>query len=292
MNIKLWCCFVLLMLTCLVAQAKTEFLTGLSIDSIRAASIEDVERGFNQALEKYSEDKKYQLKIKVYPNNQQLTNLLLEHKIQGYYGSPLLVIQHMQEFNTSALYSPEFRNKMMQRYVVLVRKDSSIDQLTKLKRASLSCCAADEVGMMWLRKAIRDQRNEDLNSFFSQVNVKKNPNLAILSVFFKDSEAVLVLEDDFKVAAELNPQLKEQLIAIQTSPEYIVNVIAVTNHIEDVVSADEYERNILSMGQAIQGHRLLKTYNFGALRKIRAEDLNSVRDLIETHDDKKGVTKQ
>lgn len=291
MNIKSFCAFVLLMLTCLEAQAKAEFVTGLGIDSIRAASIEDVERGFNQALEKYSEDKKYQLKIKVYPNSQQLTNLLLEHKIQGYYGSPLLVIEHMQEFNTGALYSPEIKNKTMQRYVVLVRKDSSIDQFFKLRRASLSSCAADEVGMMWLKKTVRDQKNEDLNTFFSQINIKKNPNLAILSVFFKDTEAILVLENDFQVAAELNPQLKEQLIAIQTSPEYIVHVIAVTNHIDDVVSADEYEHNILSMGQAIQGHRLLRAYNFGALRKIRAEDLNSVRDLIETHDDKKGISK-
>jgi ABC-type phosphate/phosphonate transport system substrate-binding protein len=253
--------------------------------------VEDVERGFNYELEKFSTDKSYIYKLRVFSGNQQLTNLLLEHKIHGYFGSPFLLTQHMKEFNTSTLYSPEFKGKVTQRYVVLVRKDSAIDELAKLKHTSLSYCGADEVGIMWLKKTLRDKKNEDVNSFFTKISIKKNPNLAILAVFFKDTEAVLMLEDDFKVAAELNPQLSEQLRIIQTSPEYIVNVLAVTNHIEGILSTDEYERNVLALGNVIQGNKLLKTYNFGTLRKISTEELNSVRDLIATPVEKKGITK-
>ena len=98
---------------------------------------------------------------------------------------------------------------------------------------------------------------------------KKNPNLAISAAFFKESQAVLALEGDFNVAAELNPQLKEQLMAIETSPEYITNIMAVTNNLEGPMSALEFESNVHSIGGAISSKRLLKTYSYGNLRKIK-----------------------
>lgn len=262
------------------AQAKMEFLIGLTEQGIRAASIEEVEIGFNYQLEKISKDKKYVMKIKIFPNDEKLSSMLSENYIAGYFGSPLLAIQNKNRFNLDLLFSPVLNDKVMQRYVVLVRKDSSISELVNLKNKSLSYCTTDEVGIMYLQKLIKDKASANVNSFFSKMIVKKNPSIAISSVFFKETQAVIALEADFKIAAELNPQLKEQLTAIETSPEYITNILAITNKVNDYMSEAEYESNVLRIGGALQSKQILKSYNYGKLRKIKREDLISTRDLI------------
>lgn len=201
------------------------------------------------------------------------------------------MVQYHKEFNLDLLYSPVLNEKVLQRYILLVRRDAGIDQLLNLKNKTLSYCATDEVGMMYLQKLIKDKKSGDIHQFFSKTVVKKNPNLAISAVFFKETQAVIVLEADFAVAAELNPQLKEQLVAIQTSPEYVTNILAVTNHMEGPMSVAEYEDNVLNIGGAIQSKKLLKSYNYGKLRKIKSEDLNSVRDLINSLHEGKGLSK-
>lgn len=293
MNTKWLSLLLLLILTCLSAQvnAKTEYVIGLTAQGIRAASVEDVELGFNYQLESITKNKDYLMKIKVLSNDEQLSNMLLEKKVLGYFGSPLLMVQYHKEFNLDLLYSPVLNEKVLQRYILLVRRDAGIDQLLNLKNKTLSYCATDEVGMMYLQKLIKDKKSGDIHQFFSKTVVKKNPNLAISAVFFKETQAVIVLEADFAVAAELNPQLKEQLVAIQTSPEYVTNILAVTNHMEGPMSVAEYEDNVLNIGGAIQSKKLLKSYNYGKLRKIKSEDLNSVRDLINSLHEGKGLSK-
>jgi ABC-type phosphate/phosphonate transport system substrate-binding protein len=216
--------------------------------------------------------------------------MLQERKITGYFGSPLLLVRHQHAFNLNALYTPMLNNAVLQRYVLLVRKDSAINHLSDLKDKSLSYCVVDEVGMMYLQKSLNDQKLGDIHAFFNKTIIKKNPNLAVSALFFKEVQATVVLEADFMVAAELNPQLKQQLVSIQMSPEYVTNVLAISNRLDGPMSIAEYENNVLHIGSAIQSKKLLKTYNYGKLRKIKKEDLDTVVELIHSLYPTKGTT--
>jgi len=282
---------LLLLLVSIPIQARPEYIVGLTEQGIRLASVEQIEVGFNYELEKMGKNKDYLLKIKVYPSIEPLTKLLMEHKIQGYFGAPVMVIKNAKEFNSNLLFSPEIGNKAMQRYVILVRKDQGLDQFAKLKNTAISYCTVDEVGVLYLQKLLQDKSLGGQESFFSKMLVKKNPSLAISAVFFKETAAALVIENDFKVAAELNPQLNSQLEVIEMSPEYITNLLALTNAIEGPVTTAELETSVLGLGNAIKSKKLMQSYNYGAMRKIKFEDLNSVRDLVESISKNNGKSK-
>jgi len=264
-------------------QAKTEYLFGITMQGIRVAKIEEVEAGFNNHLESISKDKNYLLKIKVFKSEEQVASLLLENKISGYFGSPLLAIKYSKKFNPDLLYTPLLNNKHMQRYLLLVRKDSGINQLKQLKSKSLSYCNSDEVGMMYLQKKLSESKSGAINTFFDSTKLTKNPSLTIFSVFFKETEAAITLESDFEVAAELNPQLKQQLIAIEISPDYITSILAVTSHLEGPMTGTELNNVMQNVNNAMKKNGLLKSYNtFSNLHKIKSEDLNNIRDLINS----------
>lgn len=270
-------------LTCCKAYAsdKAEYVIGLTAQGIRVATVEDVELGFNFELDKLTKDKKYQLRIKVFQSEEQLNQLVKEKKILGYFGSPKLLIQQPKEFNLHSIYSPILNENVLQRYVLLVRKDSGISTLQQLKNSHLGYCAVDEIGLLHMKRLLREDKLGDLESFFSKTTVKKNPNIAISALFFKEIQATIVLENDFKIAAELNPQLNSKLMAIDTSPPYLTSVLAIRNQLEGPLSIDEYEKNVLTIGDKFQNKALLQSFKYGMLRKISKEDLNSVITLIE-----------
>jgi ABC-type phosphate/phosphonate transport system substrate-binding protein len=271
---------IFLMLSIGQLQAKTEYVVGLTTGGLRAASLEEVELGFNYQLSQSTKDKNYSIKIKVYPNNQLLLDALTTDKVMGYFGPPLLYIQHKASFNDGQLYSPALNNQVMQRYLLLVRSDTGITQLADLKKTDISYCLTDEVGVFYLQKLLKDKKQGQLTAFFNKMVVKKNPSMAISAVFFKETKATLVLESDFIVATELNPQLKKQLIAIETSPEYITNLLAVKKNLSGPMTPELLQQHVFDTGINIKNKMLLKSYNFNELRKIKERDLESVDELI------------
>lgn len=282
--------FVALICATLLTQAqdKTEYVIGITAQGMRSVSVEDVELGFNYQLEQVAKNKNYTLKIKALKNDTELADFILNKKLTGYFGTPILALKLNQVFNLDALFVPELDNKVMQRYVLLVRKDSGISELNQLIHQSLSYCLVDEVGMMFVQKRLNQEKLGNITTFLSKTVVKKNPNLAISAVFFKETKAVLALEADYSVAAELNPQLKTQLIAIEISPEYVTNVLAIVKPLEGPMTLADYESNLANIGSAIQSKKILKSYKYGRLRKINNSDLNSVRELMSDLHDSKG----
>lgn len=283
--------FMLMMFSVGQLQAKTEYVVGLTMGGLRAASLEEVELGFNYQLSQSTKDKNYSIKIKVFPNNQLLTEALSANQVIGYFGPPLLFIQHKATFNDGQLYTPVLNNQVMQRYLLLVRSDAGITQLADLNKTDISYCLTDEVGVFYLQKLLKDKKQGQLATFFNKMAVKKNPSMAITSVFFKETKASLVLESDYIVASELNPQLKKQLIAIETSPEYITNLLAVKKNLSGPMTPELLEKHVFSTGLNIKNKTLLKSYNFNELKKIKERDLDSVEDLIRFIEKYEGLSR-
>ncbi len=283
--------FAVLNFTSLTLHARTEYVIALTEQSVRVASIEEIELGFNAQLASIEKNKNYGLKIKVFPSEVLFPNLLAEKKIYGYFGSPKFILEHKSEFNTDLLFTPVLGGTVMGRYVLLVRKDSGIDNLAKLKNTNISYCAVDEVGMLFLEMLLKDRKLGKTDTFFKKVGIKKNPNLNVSSVFFKEAQAALVLASDYAVAAELNPQIKQQLVAIETSPEYVTNLMAISSRLDGPMTGDELLGYITNMTNTMQSKKILRSYNFGEMRQIKFEDLNSVGDLINSLNESKGKPK-
>ncbi|HOY69905.1 MAG TPA: PhnD/SsuA/transferrin family substrate-binding protein [Methylotenera sp.] len=274
-------CFALLLITLsFQSQAKPEYVVGVTEQGIRLATVEEVELGFNSELDKISKDKDYSLKIKVFPSDVELKKMISEHKAEGYFGSPVIFVEQMNTFGADHLYVPIINHQAKQRYVILVRNDSGVKQLAQLKQKRIAYCTTDEVGVLFLQQALKDKNLGLSDTFFSKIIIKKNPNLVASAVFFKETEAAVILENDFMVAAELNPQLQKQMHVIETSPEYVTHLLAFRD--DGHTKSFNLDDTVKQLSLAIQRLSLMKSYKFGMMQKISVEDLKSVRALVES----------
>ena len=273
------CISILLLLTSIQAQAKPEYIVGLTEQDIRIANIEDVELGFNYQLDKLSVDRDYSLKVKIYPNDSELQKLILQRKVIGYFGTTIRLFNSQNLFDHQHLYTPVINEQLKNRYLLLVRKDSGISQLSQLKQKNIAYCTADAVGVLFLQLQLKEKGLSSLDSFFSKKVTKKNPNLAISSAFFKEVSAALVLESDYIIASELNPQLIKQMIAIETSTEYVINVLAFSKSTASMPEFDIDE--MVKQVSTVANTGLSKKSKYSYMKKLNSDDLSSVRALFE-----------
>lgn len=277
---------LMLMTASFSSQAKPEYVVGLTQQGIRIATVEEVELGFNYELEKISKDKDYALKIKVFSSDVELNNMLQERKIKGYFGSPIMFFENLSAFDANRLFVPVISNKVKQRYVILVRKDSGVNQLAQLKQKAIAYCTTDEVGALYLQHVLKQKELGDTDGFFSKKIIKRNPSLAATAVFFKETDAAIILESDYLISAELNPQLLKQMQVIETSPEYLTHLLAFSNE-HGFAEKFNIEETVAQLARAIHRLTLMKSYKYGTMEKVTIDDLKSVRDLVaSTRQDK------
>jgi hypothetical protein len=176
--------FSLILAPCCV-KANPEYVIGLTTQGMRNALVEDIEVGFNYQLGKITKAKSYNMKIKLYPTVDHISDTINNQKVMGYFGSPLLFFQNKDTFDTDYIFTPVLNDKVMQRYFLLVRKDNVIDKFEKLKNKSLSYCETDEVGIFYLKRLIKEKKFGQLDTFFSKMMVKKIQVLLYRQCFSK-----------------------------------------------------------------------------------------------------------
>ena len=168
----------------------------------------------------------------------------------------------------------------MQHFLLIVRKDSNIQQIEQLRNKKLAYTASDEIGIFSLNTLLEKKKQGKIATYFTEVKPKKFGMLTTSAVFFKETDAALVAESDFDTAAELNPQLKQQLVSIYTTPPYITNLLLFRSGL--TARRNEQLSMILkTTNQNINSQKLLKMFKASGVEQIERTKLTSVFELIE-----------
>ena len=113
--------------------------------------------------------------------------------------------------------------RITEEYLLLVRKDSGLERLDQLTGRSLNVLLNPRMSLavIWLDTVLMEARLNRTSDFFGPVTVNKKASQVALPVFFGKVDACLLTQMSFKVMAELNPQLKEQLRVLANSPALV-----------------------------------------------------------------------
>ena len=251
---------------------------GISETNTRNASKEELEVAFANMIRAVSSKYKVDIKIIAYENSSKLELALKNNEVQGFFGSSLDLIHNQELINQQHIFTVISSSKKWQRYLLLVRKDSGYKQLADLKGAKFVWSISDEVGLAYFSKLLNDKNLGNLDQFFSLKISKKYGGLTSTAIFFKEANVGLVSEWDYEIATELNPQLKQQLEAIDISPEFITNIIAYRNSLsEDEVLVFNEVIKVLHKNE--RGNKLLNMFKAHGVLKIPLKDLDNIRTL-------------
>ncbi len=194
-------------------------------------------------------------------------------------------LQLRNKVNLEPLFVSARDKDIFDRLVLVVRRDSNARCISDLKGKTLiqqhTLCAKGR--NLWLDTILMRTGVRKPERFFAQSRNVLKPSAAILPVFFRKEDACVVTLRSLQVMADLNPQLKRELLVLEESRPRPSAIIATRKGLP--ASHREMLRDVLqSLDRTVQGKQLLTLFRMNRLVPFRPEYLARMEELFREHD--------
>lgn len=201
-----------------------KIIMGGSSLGIRDSSKQDTEITFNVALSDLLKSHGANLSVLVFDSTQDLYNAFDNDQIHGIFGTPLEYIQRENKMKPQMMAIHYKNATLKQSLITLVRSADNVKSIKDLRGKRLSMRNTQDIEKLFLNTMLLENKEVEIDSFFSERLIPKNINTGIMDVFFGRSDITLVRESEYKTAIELNPQLAQKLTILAESEPFLVLV--------------------------------------------------------------------
>lgn len=168
-----------------------------------------------------------------------------------------------------------------ERYLVLVRNDGDVREVTDLPshRMLLQGTSRTSVALPWLETVLA-ARSVTVPADWSRTMVRVDrPSKAVLPVFFGQADACMVTASAFEVACELNPQLRQRLRVLATSPDFVPAVFFFRRG-HSSLARELLEPAITTLQQSQAGRQVLVLFQADGMVRRPASCLDPTRAVL------------
>jgi ABC-type phosphate/phosphonate transport system substrate-binding protein len=274
-----------------VMAHKDLIIMGGSTKGLRNTNKQDIEITLNSILEDFLKNSDVKLSIIVYPSTEELYAAFDKGEIDGIFGTAVEYFAREDRFGEDTMALGFKDSVVKQRFVLVVRKADGLSKLKDLRNKRLTLANYQDTESVFLNTLLLKNQLPEEPVFFSERLDAKNPNIALMDVFFSKTDATIVRESELLTAIELNPQLGEKLYILEKSPPYVPAMGSVRKDLpRDKVNALMAAlKKVYSSGR---GRKLLSASQAMSLESITLEDKQSVRDLLMEYQSLKKMNSQ
>jgi ABC-type phosphate/phosphonate transport system substrate-binding protein len=264
-------------------------LMGGSTNGLRNTTQQDAEITFNTLLDDVLKNSNLKLNIIVLPTTDDLYAAFDKGEIDGLFGSAKEYFPREDKMSEETMALGFKGTGVKQRFFIVVRKEDGVTQIKDLKNKRITLAKGQDIEAVFFNTLLLRQKLPEIRGFFAEVRDAKNPNIALMDVFFSKSDVTIVRENEFVTATELNPQLGKKLVIIEKSDPYVPAMGSVRKNltkgtVTQLVDAlkkiygTETGRKVLNYSQAV------------SLETITRADKQSIRDLLNEYKSLKNAT--
>ncbi len=187
----------------------------------------------------------------------------------------------------------EKEGKPGEEQVLLVRRDSGIRSLEQLRGKKLAILqgGGGEIASLWLDSLLADRRLPPAGRLFGAMKTAPKAQQAILPVFFGQADACIVGNNAFRMAAELNPQVGRDLVALATSPVYPVAITCFRTGLTKE-QKDEFVRMAFRLKDSPSGKQIYTLYKVDNIVPGSDRVLDPLASLVKASGPGKPVSRR
>jgi len=184
----------------------------------------------------------------------------------------------------SGMFVNQTGGKITDQYVLLVRRDRAVKGLADLRGQSIIVLEQGHtlLAPLWLDTELMRRHLPVAARFFGKVSYATKPSLAIMPLFFKQADAVMMNQAAFATACELNPQMGKDLTVLMASPE-VLSAVGAYRANANPASAAFYREEAMRLGETPGGRLILNLFQTDAIVQVSESDLREARALLAEH---------
>jgi hypothetical protein len=218
---------------------------------------------------------------------QQTIDLMKQKKIDFLSVTSFEYLQLRDKVNLHPYCAPIARDSVLNRLYLLVRVDSKINSIKDLKGKIISMSSDyDEefkLSTLWLKVLFWREQINDIRKFISTIKTSDNPSIISSDVFFKKADACILLESEFEVLSELNPQLGKTLKILISSPKLITEIGLYTDNLKNDPDLKNIEKLTYNCHTLTNGKNLLRLLKITRLVPYKSEYLLNAEAIFKEY---------
>jgi ABC-type phosphate/phosphonate transport system substrate-binding protein len=181
-------------------------------------------------------------------------------------------------------FLPVHSGLVQDKSLLLVRRDSGVTDIGQLKGKNIMIQKGCGVGLgeVWLNSLLLERGYPQATDFFAEAVTSGKTSATVLRVFFGQSDAALISSMDFQALVELNPQLGQQLVALEVSQAFVPSVICVRDDYE--VHRDSLLRGMEELHLEPKGQQVLMLFKVDKLVHFEDQYFDTARDILRNYE--------
>jgi phosphonate transport system substrate-binding protein len=175
--------------------------------------------------------------------------------------------------------------------LLIVKKGSGIESISDLEGRDILILtdARGTLGQVWLELRVLEQGFPSIESCFHSVRETSKSSKTVLPVFFGQADACLVHSNGFETMSELNPQLKRDLLVLETSPAMVPSVLCIRPDYRFDLKEGLVEA-LLHLHEEPRGQQILMMFKVDQLTPFRDSYLDTASALLKEYKHRKSLT--
>lgn len=166
---------------------------------------------------------------------------------------------------------------------LIVRRDQGMTDVKHLrgKRLIMHAYMLDSA-YLWLNTIIYRDKRSQKEKFFSSIQEVSKATQAVLPVFFKQADAVVVSKSTFETMAELNPQLAKEMMIIHSSEKLMYGMICINRSLNSAIKKDVLY-GATNMQRSSAGKQILTLFQIEHITTYKPAMLQNTLILLNGH---------
>jgi ABC-type phosphate/phosphonate transport system substrate-binding protein len=167
--------------------------------------------------------------------------------------------------------------------LLLARKESGIGRFAELRNRTIALPAETAqfgtIYRTWLENLVMKEGARSAPAFFSSLNETRGASQAVMSAFFRKTDACIVSNNAFEVLYELNPQLSRELKVIANMGRLVGGIVAFRQDLPN--ERKQKVRQILkTLHEDPDGKQVLVLFQLSGLEEFRPEYLKATEVML------------
>jgi ABC-type phosphate/phosphonate transport system substrate-binding protein len=222
-------------------------------------------------------------RVSIFEDEEEFIAAVKEGKLDVFPLSPKMMIDRFEDGEVNPRMGVQLGEQRFDQLIILANKKKGISRLEDLKGATLLMENSnfDSMCQEWADVQLAAKGLERSEKFFESIKLESKSSKVILPVYFGAKDACITTQRSFDMMAELNPQLKKELVTIDSSEPFITFFLGFKKGLD--VDSNGMLKGLASLHQNERGKQLLLLAKVRQMIILEEGELNSAIDLYKKY---------
>ncbi len=278
--------FFLIMSTNIFASTLLHGNMGILTDGVVNVKNKDYAIVFHILLNRIILEENMMGNVLYYDEAKEIIDDFLTYKVDYILLNPYYYLKNQKKLNSNIAFYWSVRKytEKFQKMLILVKKDSNINNIGDLKDKTIMLQSANQMGKVLLDKLVLEKEHISSKNYVKDIQELTYHSTAILKTFFGKTDATIVPKYAYDLVCEMNPSVKKLLKIIYETKPIFTPILCLIHKKTSTAMIQRMQKVSKKFHTTVDGKNILALFKMKQLDVITIKELDPLINFYKEYE--------